>query len=44
MRTYDASYGVDAAELEQAAAETVKRYLLPTPAQAEAPLPIRLRA
>ena len=44
MRTYDASYGVDAGELEQPAAETVKRHLLPAPAQAEAPIPIRLRA
>jgi hypothetical protein len=44
MRTYDASYGADVASLEQAAAETVKRYLLPTPAQAQAAFPVRLRA
>jgi hypothetical protein len=31
MRTYDASYGADVAALEQAAAETVKRYLRPAP-------------
>jgi hypothetical protein len=31
MRTYDASYGADVASLEQAAAETVKRYLSPAP-------------
>ena len=44
MRTYDASYGVDAGELEQAAAATIRRYLSPAPYEAPAELPVRLRA
>lgn len=48
MRTYDASYGVDVGELEQTASETVRRYLapapIPTPVQAQAEFPVRLRA
>jgi len=44
MRSYDASYGADAGELEQAAAETIRRYLLPTPVQAQAASPARSRA
>jgi hypothetical protein len=31
MRTYNASYGADVARLEQAAAETLRRYLRPIP-------------
>ena len=31
MQSYDASYGADAAELERAAARTIRRYLSPTP-------------
>jgi hypothetical protein len=30
MRSYDASYGADAGELEKAAAETIQRHLNPT--------------
>jgi len=44
MRSYDASYGADVAPLKQAAAETVKRYLSPTPARALAASRARSRA
>lgn len=36
MRSYDASYGADVRELELAAAETIRRHLIPTPVQAQA--------
>jgi hypothetical protein len=44
MRSYDASYGADPAELEARAAETVRRYLSPTPAPDSTAFPARLRA
>ena len=44
MRTYDASYDAETGELEQAAAATIGRYLTPTPCQAPAAFPARLRA
>jgi hypothetical protein len=40
MRSYDASYGADARELGQAAAETIRRYLLPTPVEDPLPTPV----
>jgi hypothetical protein len=50
MQSYDASYGADKAELELAAAETIRRYLRPTPARsstaslARLPVPPSFRA
>lgn len=44
MRSYDASYDADAAELERTAAETIGRYLATTPMPAPAAFPERLRA
>jgi hypothetical protein len=44
MRSYDASYGADARELEQAAAETVRHHLTPRRVQAQAASPARSRA
>jgi hypothetical protein len=44
MRTYDASYGADVAELEEGAAATIRRYLSSTPCPAPEAFPVRLRA